>query len=346
MRVDIENKINLDQYEIFLKKIPNVTFFHSKNHLCFLRDLLGLEINFITSRENGELKGILPFFVKESVHGKVVNSLPFFGSYGSVISDNTEVKKQLLEQLNIFNKENDVLSSVIITNPFDSDNQIYENFYRFNSIDKRITQCTVLNENSKEFLWDSLEKRVRWAVKKGEKYLSYLRCEYTDDHLLNEFYNIYKSNMESKKANLKPPQFFKRLRDNFIQGRDYDILVASMNEEPVAYLLSFYFHPFTEYYMPAYKDNWRHLQGTSMLIWKSMLISMEKKMSFYNFGGTSKDQKELYLFKRGWHAKDFSYSYYIYRDLDRLKTIGVEEIKKHYNFFYVSPYQDINYDII
>jgi len=64
-------------------------------------------------------------------------------------------------------------------------------------------------------------------------------------------------------------------------------------------------------------------------------------MHYYNFGGTWKDQTELYMFKRGWNSTDFSYPYYIFGDLERAKSIGIDEIKKHYNAFYVFSYNDI-----
>ena len=125
----------------------------------------------ITARDSNEIKGILPFFAKNTIHGMVVNSLPFFGSYGGVIANSVDIHKKILEKLNQFNKENDVLSSVIINNPFMSNNYVYEKFFKYNSKEDRQIQCISLSNFSKEGLWYSFEQRVRRAVRKAEKNL-------------------------------------------------------------------------------------------------------------------------------------------------------------------------------
>ena len=109
---------------------------------------------------------------------------------------------------------------------------------------------------------------------------------------------MYKTGIETKSSNLKPPHFIQSIKNNFSQGKDYDIFMASNNSEPIAYLLVFYYNGFTEYYMPAFNLKWKNLNGISNLIWKSIEKSFDTGMDFYNFGGTLDNQKSLYLFKK------------------------------------------------
>jgi len=338
MKTKIED-IEFKEYSDFLK-VNSATFYQSSNHLKFLAKILDINPIFITTRKNDELKGVLPLFVKDSKFGKVVNSLPFFGSYGGIITQSEQVSKEILDFLNNFNEKNDVLSSVIIANPFMKNKKIYEKFYKYNLKEERLAQALNLKQDEKS-LWDSLEQRVRRAIRKAQKNSVEIKIPEIGNELLDNFYKMHTSNMEPKNGISKPKDFFKNLRDFFVQGKDYDIFVAVHQSNPIAYLLVFYFQNFTEYYMPSYQIENSELQGTSLLIWESIKKSIEKQASFYNFGGTHKNQRSLYLFKRGWTASDFFYNYYIYGNESKLKEIGVKDLKNEFKYFYVYNYQKI-----
>lgn len=341
MKVEFEKTIDYDSYEYFIKKVKDSTFYQSPKHLEFLEDILGSKAMIISAKENDELIGILPFFIKEAKYGKVLNSLPFFGSYGGILSNDYEAQKRILELLNDFNKENELLSSVIITNPFNKNNEVYNKIYNYNNKEERLIQCVNLQNKSQDILWNGFEQRVRRSIRKSEKNLVSVNKENVNDQKLERFYQLHKSDMESKNGKPKPPEFFRAVRKHFVQGQDYDIFTAIKDNEEIAYLLLFYFSPFTEYYMPAYRSDYKHLQSTSMLIWESMKESIKRNMGFYNFGGTWKSQHELYMFKKGWNSTDYNYIYYIFRDLSRINSIGLKDIKENYENFYVTSYDEI-----
>jgi len=340
MNISIEDNLELEDYDYFLKKNEFSTFYHSGKFLKLLESLLGTGSKFVVAKDKDQIIGVMPLFVKESPFGKVVNSLPFFGSYGGIISFDKNVKKGILEEINVFNKENDVLSSVIITNPFDPNNEHYEKYFSFNIKEQRRIQCTDLKDQSKQKLWELLEQRVRRSIRKTEKN-NVIVQENGDAAIIDDFYNLHKKSMEEKNARAKPIEFFKNLKKIFNENEDYDIFVAKKDSENIGFLLVFYFNSFTEYYIPVFHSKWKNLQPTSILIWKSLERSIEKKIRYYNFGGTWIDQTELYRFKRGWNAQDFNYYYYIYRDLDRIKDLGLDEIKKNFENYYVTKYDEI-----
>ena len=335
----VEKQIDVQEYEKLLNQNQS-TFYHTYNHLNFLSDMLELKPNFITIRKEKELVGLLPFFLKDSKEGQVINSLPFFGSYGGFVCDLVENQRLILDEMNNYNKENDVLSSVIIDNPFSNNKEIFEKNYNHNFKEERLCQCIVLN-NNEEDLWNKFEQRVRRAVRKSQKNDLISKLVEPDDELFENFFQMHKNEMESKNGNPKPEKFFNSVKKNFSYNKDYEIFSAEKDGKSIAYLLLFYSYPYVEYYMPAYDSTLKNLQGTSILIWESIKSAINKKMQFYNFGGTWKTQSELYLYKRGWNSKDFFYNYYVYGDIDRAKKIGLEEIKKNYPFFYVFSYSDL-----
>ena len=342
MILKIVDNIDTSQYEKFLNCNTHSTFYHSKKHLVFLEKILACKSKFIIMKDKNEIKGVLPFFLKKTKYGNVVNSLPFFGSYGGLIAKDDKIIKQLLEKLNKFNEDNKVISSVIISNPFDSKKRVYEDFFIFNTKQERIIQCLKLENKSEEEIWDGFEQRVRRSIRKGLKNKIEVKTEILDKYTLKCFYKMHKKNMMDRGGSVKPYSFFENLNNSFSQGKDFDIFIALHENRIIAFLLVFYFDSFVEYYMPAYDDNYSNLQGTSLLIWESIKTALRKKIKMYNFGGTGKNQTSLYKFKRGWNSQDFFYNYYIFRDLERLQKIGMNKIKNHFENFFVCDYAEIN----
>ena len=100
MKIELVSKPT--EYDEFVKKNPS-TFYQSSKHLKFLENILKINAKFIVARDNNEMVGVMPIFCKETKFGKVINSLPFFGSYGGVIG-----QKNLISNTTTyaFNEEN------------------------------------------------------------------------------------------------------------------------------------------------------------------------------------------------------------------------------------------------
>lgn len=340
MRAEITQTIDLTEYENFMRN-NNSSFYHSKNHILFLSELLKIKPYFVQVKNNCKLLGILPFFLKSSSFGSVINSLPFFGSYGGIISSSDNISKLLLEELNNFIKKNDVISTTIVMNPFLTNSKIYEKYFEHNFIEKRRIQCIDLDNYSEESLWQNFEQRVRRSVRKSMKEnLTVSKISLNNESIDNFFY-LHEKEMKAKGGKPKPIEFFKSIKNNFVNDVDYNIYEVKKDGKSISYLLTFYHYPYTEYYMPAYDSEYKNTQSTSLLIWESIKTSINKKFKFYNFGGTWFDQPELYLFKRGWNADDYFYNYYIYADVEQIQDIGIETISKNFPYFFVVPFDKI-----
>ena len=340
MKIEINSNPNLTEYGEFLSNNKHSTFYHSVNHLNFLKSQINSPLFFITSHEQNELVDVLPFFMKTTKFGKVINSLPFFGSYGGLVSSSNTSKK-ILEVFNEFNNENDVLSSVIVSNPFSNISIEYDKYFDHTYVDHRLIQCIKFENFSKDLLWNSFEQRVRRSIRKCINLNVAIEKLNLSYDVVNDFYSMHKSEIESKNGKVKPIDFFRNVKNNFEIHKDYDVFCAKLENKPISYLLVFYFNQFTEYYMPAYDPEQKNTQSTSLLIWESLQTSINKKMCYYNFGGTWPNQPELYRFKRGWNTTDFLYNYYIFCDVERIKNIDKSNLMKEFSNFYVVPYDQI-----
>lgn len=339
LRVEIIEKINREDYNSLLDNTAS-TFFHSFKFLQLLKTLLKVEIGAIEVRENYDMTGILPYFIKKTKFGDVINSLPYFGSYGGVLTQKNKNAKVILEKFNELNKEKDVLSSVIIENPFNINNEIYEKYFHYNYTDSRITQCTKLDLNETE-LFSKFEKRVRWSIKKADKHNIKIKKSELNEKINSEFFHYHKKNMESKDGKFKSLDFFHKIEKIFEVGKDYDVYIGLKDEMPISFLLVFYFKNYTEYYMPAQNLEMKEFQASSKLIWESMRESIKKNIVYYNFGGTPKNNLSLYRFKKGWNSEDYSYKYYIYADIKKIQECNLDELKKSFQNFFIIPYDII-----
>ena len=340
---EITSSINFEEYNKIINQNES-TFYQSVNHLKFLESILKLKANYISIKDKNKLVGVMPYFEKKEEYGIVINSLPFFGSYGGIISNSSEIDKKILDELNSINKEKDILSSVIIDNPFNTKNKLYSKKFVHNVFEERLIQCAVIENNKKEDLWNKFEQRVRRSVRKSEKNEIKVVTENIDENHLENFYKLHVDSMKIKNGKNKPKQFFSSLLKNFESKKDYEIFTAMKENKPIAYLLVFYHKNMAEYYMPAYDPKYISFQSTSHLIWESIKKAMDREINYYNFGGTWKDQNELYRFKRGWNADDFNYKYFINRDLDRINEVGIKRILEKYQYFYISPFTDFKND--
>ena len=269
MYIEKTSKLDTDEYSQLCSASSESTFYSSFNHISFLSELLGIEPEFIVAKENDELIGVLPYFCKTTDYGTVINSLPFFGSYGGIISTKN-CNKEILDFFNEINKENKLLSSVIISNPFMKTYDDYDNFLNYNFIDKRRIQTIELKNTTEEKLWIAFEQRVRRAIRKSTKENVTFEISELNDKIISDFYTFHKNEMDLKNGKSKPKNFFFLLQKYFTFGKDYELFVAKKDSKPISYLLMFYSKNHAEYYMPAYDANFKYTQSTSLLIWESI----------------------------------------------------------------------------
>lgn len=348
MNISIE-KLKSEEYSLwdnFLKSSPHSLFFSSSKYKNLLENFLGIEGNYLIAKnDNGKVVGGLPFFVKHSDIGAVVNSLPFYGSNGGIIEfeGNNNVKSLLYKTFQSELLKIKVLSTTLISSPFEKDLSYYTNKVKYVFTEKRIGQITTLpakGENLNEELMAIFHHKTRNMVRKCLKSEIKIVSEF-NDKVLNFLIKVHKENMEAINGIHKPDDFFLKIPKVFEYESDFKIYTAYLNSKPVAALLVFYFNNTVEYFTPVIKSEYRNLQPMSGLIFKAMTDAVNKNYKYWNFGGTWLTQEGVYRFKKRWGAKDLEYKYFI-NVLDKsIYETNKKELLEKFSYFFTLPFDQL-----
>ncbi len=344
-------------YRILLDKTPESTIYHTKEFVDFVASHIGAEPFYIAIEENDRIIGAIPLVLKRNTRlGNIINSNPFFGSYGGLLvhPDLSPVKKlkakrRLLELFDEFAKNNNCILSTVIASPFDRDQTFYLRNFSYNYIDRRIAQVTLLPSQSKKNLHDSLfyerfSSSCRRAVRSAEKKGVVVKETTEKGKALDEFYAIYKENMESKGGLVKNKSFFEDALDTFPKGM-CNLKYAEIKDKVVAGIFQFYHKDIAEYYQPAIDHEHRNSGATNLLVFLGMEQAAMNGYLYWNFGGTWETMEDVYNFKRSFGAVDFVYYYYIkaYGDHEHIKRLRPEDLAKEYLGFYIIPFSELKH---
>ncbi len=275
--------------------------------------------------------GFLPLFSKSGPYGDVINSLPFFGSNGGIISKTKQAEDILLDYFNNLSNNKKVACTVWISNPFDQ--QVIPDY---NYKDFRIAQYTRLDDfginDLPKLIHSSAKRNLKKALKEDIKI-------FKDKTELNFLENVHKENILSIGGKTKPKEFFESLRREIIPDKKWNLYVAKKDNKLLAALLTFEFAKTVEYIMPVVSHESRSLQPSSAIIYFAMHDTRKRGFKIWNWGGTWASQEGVYKFKKKWGAIENKYFYYIKLNKKELLYKSKENLSNYYNFFYTLPYE-------
>ena len=349
------SKKHESSYAELIEQCSWAMFYHSLKYRDLLKKTLSpnaLDHYFVIVKDK-EVIAALPAFICDGKYGKVLNSLPFYGSHGSILLKKNKdkfLKNLLVKYLEEFCKNNDINFVTLIDTPFLCEKNYLKKKFIFQFIDKRIGQINFFpelksNKDLHETLLNSYHQKTRNIVRKALK--SNLKFNHSNDtEVLENLYSLHKKNINRLGGVSKPRKFFNYLSKQFIYDKEYRIYIAKNSKsEIVCAMLLFYFKDTVEYFIPAIDIEWKKEQPLSALIHIAMYDAIkEKKIVKWNWGGTWTTQKGVYHFKSRWGAKDLPYFYYskIFFDEKKISFITPKELLKSYPFFYTIPFSNFN----
>lgn len=312
--------------------------------------LLGAEEQYLLAFDQGSLVGALPAFSFEGKYGTVINSLPFYGSNGGIltapgIANGSTVKKELIEAFNEMAVAKKTVATTIISNPLEPDHEFYETYSGYTLMDERIGQITHLpsitdtSQDIGDALMGLFHSKTRNMVRKSQK-SGFVVAHSKDESVLKTLYTLHTENLQSIGGRSKPWPVFSAMRDTFRYNDEYRIYFAEYDGQIVAALLLFYYNKTVEYFTPAVHVDFRSKQPMSLLIFEAMCDACKAGFKFWNWGGTWVTQEGVYLFKKRWGAMDLPYIYYI-RELQQyanLRHCHKSRLFDFYPMFYTIPF--------
>lgn len=331
MKIQASSQLVSSHILEFLENEPAAMLYHSPRYLSFIRAITGSnDISVGCLDDSGKLVGYFPLLESVGPKGRVVNSLPFYGSHGGILGNEAAASELLLWYREKVLSDSNLLSAVLVENPFSARDMSSCG----EPLDERLGQISHIGGKNIEGLLGMCHSKTRNMIRKSAK-TPYVFME--ENNNWRDIFSVHKENMLVIGGKAKPEFFFSRLPEFFRPGVDYKIWTARLNNEFVAGLLVFYWKEYVEYFTPVVKAQHREDQALTGLIFHVMTHAAASQYKIWNWGGTWKSQDGVYRFKSRWGAKDIPYQYYVQLSSEARKCT-VDEVTKSYPFFYFAPF--------
>ena len=341
-------------YEQLLQGCPHAMVYHSSKFRRFLKAFLPSQAHdhYLLAYQDQVLVGALPAFALDGPEGPVLNSLPFFGSHGSILASDVSspATLALADGMMELCAKLRVAFATVIDTPFQSHERLLKEKMAFQYTDDRIGQVTVLPtatdaSPADEKLMALYHPKTRNIVRKA------LRGPFafghgSSPHILDDLHRLHDANLGSKGGVTKPRRFFSEIARNLECDVDYRVYTARNDKGAiVCALLLLYYKDTVEYFVPASDPAWKALQPLSALIHIAMRDAViERGARRWNWGGTWTSQVGVHHFKSRWGTKDLPYRYYtrVSPDVSRLEGLSPPQLLAAYPWFYTVPFQALS----
>jgi hypothetical protein len=322
-----------EAYRRFLASHPETLLYHSLEYKELLEDLLGCTADYWLAWDGDGVVGILPVMWRDGAFGRVVNSLPFFGSHGGPLAASPAVAAALCTRFDDLCAAPDIAAATLIEHPFAPIDAVVAHDLR----DERIGQFTPLGDGVP--LAAAIDGSARRNVGKANRFGVTVAVENDAIAFLEKTHD---ENMAVIGGRPKPPEFFARLSRHFVAGRDYRIYLARRDEIPLAALLLLYCGRTVEYFTPASTVAAREHQPMALILSTAMEDAAARGYVRWNWGGTWRTQQGVYRFKRKWGAIDAPYRYFTRLNDRRLLSCRPAELLAAYPGFFTVPFSQLS----
>lgn len=213
------------------------------------------KIHYMTITEEGKIKGLFPYFIESDIFKRRVKSLTEVYSGRSsflVVNGSGALSSKLIQEFSKSIPNWDTLQLTLINNCV-AHIALYDEEKSGRSstrILQTIKSPYIQLKNSWDQTYIALPKKLRWAIRKGEKELTNLGslsyCEYTKgeemDELFKIIYTIEKHSWKEKSGSSittqdKQRKFYEALARYATRDGTLSAHVLLLNNKPLAYIL-------------------------------------------------------------------------------------------------------------
>lgn len=304
MKFSINNEAEMHEWDSYVNSHPQGTPFHLSNWIKIIKETYSFKpVLYVHKNEGGEITGIFPCFLIQSLfRGTRVVSLPF-SDYGGSLASHPYQEKHLLDR--VIEENKDRANYIEIRRPISGISGIvYHNYYK-----RFILELL----SDPQMLMRQVEKRtIQYSLKKAKKSGIEIKEENTQLGM-DEFQRLNKLTRKKHGVPSQPDTYFKNLFEHMVVSGNASILLAIYENRAIAAGLFFNLGE-TIYYKYNASDP-KYLSKTTpnhLLTWYAIEKACLNGHKFFDFGRTSPDNAGLMRYKGMWGAKsvDFPYSYY------------------------------------
>ncbi len=309
------------EYTHFLNQCPDALYEHSLEVKNLIAHHFKFEPQYLIAKEGHTIVGALPLFkAKSLLEGTRLVSLPFF-PFGGVIGKDTECQRHLLEEakrlsssvrfLEIRQRERlspDVVQGFVEQSP--------------------ITDFLLPLKGTEEEMFSSLDKRVRYDIKKAQHNKLTVALG-TGKKELDDFYNVYLHTKKRRGVPAWPHALFQEalLTCPTLVGVTY------LNNKPIASAFFFLHKKEIEYGFAGANYRYASLCPYYLLLWEVVKYGLAQGYTMLDFGGTTAEINDgnLYAFKARWCPEKKEIPYYFYASDSR----HIPTLKKSFHLYLV-----------
>ncbi len=335
-------------YRRFVDEARTGLIYYTLEYQDFLLDILnGASAHYFVGLEDGQVACVLPCFVTEAEAGRVINSLPFYGSHGGLLGPDASdaAKRAVINAYTDFVSSGSTLSATLVEPLLGESDERGVDLYSHDMLDGRTGQVSTLPDASADDIgaavMANMHQKSRNSLRKG------LKAEFSVTHTGTDaaratLFELHRANMQAIGGTHKSTAVFDSLAKHLTYDRQYRIYEATApNGDLAASMMVLYHRDTVEYFIPASDQAYRSQQPLSVLIYHAMIDAVQERASrFWNWGGTWSSQAGVYRFKSRWGAQDRPYRYHISLPggLDPLRELGPQGLLSAFPYFFTCPF--------
>ena len=297
-------------YRQFIRDHPLALYEHSLEIKDLISHHFKFEPMYLVAKEEAldkdksktKIAGVFPLFKAHSfIEGTRLVSLPFF-PFGGVLGKDFLCKQALLRKAQELAQNVRFLE---IRQREELDPELTENFVR----QSPITDFLLPFRSTEEETFQSLDKRVRYDIKKAQKNNLQVKIGKTKKEL-DDFYSIYLNTKKKRGVPAWPYGLFAEA----LKTCNSLIGVVYHQNKPIASGFFFLHKNEIEYGFAGADYKFTHLSPYYMLLWEMVRYGIKNGYTILDFGGSTKELNEgnLYAFKERWCPLKREIPYYFY----------------------------------
>ncbi|MEW5691822.1 MAG: GNAT family N-acetyltransferase [Candidatus Hydrogenedentota bacterium] len=340
LSIDILSENRWKLYNEFILTKTHIYSPHqSEKWLKMLKNVLNDELKVITAYNGNEIVAVFPLMIRKRERGSVINSLPLSGSPGGIIlkmgiSDDMKLKiiNRVKDYFDNYILKDNILSYTIIQTPMSEiTRDDYIKLIDPDYVYDRITQYTDLETDELNYR-PEVRNRIRRAIRKNV-----IIDDSIADSKLEEFWLVYKDNMERKNLAVKSISQFKNYIELFGDSVKYKL--ALFDNKVIGGIVYFIFGKHVFLIEVVYKKEYGSLQPCTLAIDSALKECKQNGFKYWNFGASDKKDNGVYIFKSKFGPFEVYYSYFTkILQKEKLKILGLDYIKSEFAWYYTAPY--------
>lgn len=281
-----EDHLRWDQ---FTTRHAHASPFHLIAWKQAIEGIFGYQPRYQVALEAGQVRGVLPLFLVETLlTGRILLSTPF-AVYGGILAD-SEAAREALRQRALG------LSRELGVEYLELRNAWPEQCLGFDRIDRYVTFTQEVGPADADKLLEALPKKARNMVRKALKYGYSTRRA---GSRLGEFYRLLAASYRRLGTPVFPPRFFAAILEHF--GDLVDVREVVLQDKVVAASLNFFFRGEMHTYYAASDPAYLAMAPNNYMYFDHLLWAGANGFQRFDFG-RSKLDTGTFEFKRHWGA--------------------------------------------